>query len=85
MTFEFTARDIPQQNSLAEVGFATCANRGRALMARANVPTDIRTKVWTAAFKIETLLDGLMPIEINRVIKTGMSIGVERIQNSPNI
>jgi hypothetical protein len=30
--FEFTARDTPQQNHLAEVGFATLANRGRAIM-----------------------------------------------------
>ena len=36
--FEFTARDTPQQNSLAEVGFATLANCGRAMMHRANVP-----------------------------------------------
>ena len=26
--FEFTARDTPQQNSLAQVGFATSANHG---------------------------------------------------------
>jgi hypothetical protein len=39
--YEFSARDAPQQNSLAEVGFATCANRGRAMMARANVPGGI--------------------------------------------
>ena len=37
--FELTARDTPQQNSLAEVGFATLANRGRAMMHRANLPT----------------------------------------------
>jgi hypothetical protein len=64
---QFAARDTPQQNSLAEVGFATCANRGRAMMARANVPEDIRCKVWTASFKTATLLDGLLPIEIGGV------------------
>jgi hypothetical protein len=67
---EFTARDTPQQNSLAEVGFATCANRGRAMMARANIPEDIRYKVWTAAFKTATLLDGLLPIEVNGVTES---------------
>jgi hypothetical protein len=36
--FEFTARDTPQQNHLAELGFAVLVNRGRALMTRANVP-----------------------------------------------
>jgi len=40
--FEFTARDTPQQNSLAEVGFATIANRGPALMHRANVSFEKR-------------------------------------------
>ena len=39
--FEFTARDTPQQNSLAEVGFATIANRGRALMYQANIPYSV--------------------------------------------
>jgi hypothetical protein len=39
--FEFTARDTPQQNHLAELGFAHLANYGRALMARANVPMNI--------------------------------------------
>jgi hypothetical protein len=34
MDFEFAAGDTPQQNSLAEVGFARCANRGRDMMAR---------------------------------------------------
>ena len=36
--FEFTACDTPQQNSLAEVGFVTLANRGRARMHHANLP-----------------------------------------------
>jgi hypothetical protein len=38
VTFEHTARDTPQQNHLAELGFATIANRGRAMMHAANVP-----------------------------------------------
>jgi hypothetical protein len=36
--YEFMARDTPQQNHLAELGFAVLANRGRALMHRATVP-----------------------------------------------
>ena len=65
LTFEFTARDTPQQNSLAEVGFATLANRGRAMMHRANVPEAARYKVWREAFGTATLLDGLLLIEID--------------------
>jgi hypothetical protein len=40
--FEKTARDTPQQNSLAEVALATIANRARAMMVRANLPRAIR-------------------------------------------
>jgi hypothetical protein len=64
ITYEFTARDMPQQNHLAELGFAHLANYGRALMARANVPLNIRYKVFTKAFKTATLLDGLAVIKI---------------------
>lgn len=69
--FEFTARDTSQQNNLAEVGFVACANRGRAMMARANVPEIIRHKMWSAAFKTATLLGGLLPTEIGGVIASG--------------
>ena len=34
----FTACDTPQQNSLAEVGFATLVNRGGVMMHHANLP-----------------------------------------------
>jgi hypothetical protein len=64
ITYEFTARDTPQQNHLAELGFAHLANYSRALMARANVPLNIRYKVSTKAFKTATLLDGLTVIKI---------------------
>ena len=32
ITTEYTARDTPQKNSIAEVGFATIASRGRSMM-----------------------------------------------------
>ena len=63
--FDFTARDTPQQNSLAEVSLATIANRGRALMAAAAVPEAVRRRIWNEAFKTATLLDGLIPVEVN--------------------
>jgi hypothetical protein len=47
ITYEFTARESPQQNHLAELGFTHLANYGRALMARANVPLSIHYKVFT--------------------------------------
>jgi len=36
--YEYTGRDTPQRNALAEVGFHTISNRGHAMMHRANIP-----------------------------------------------
>ena len=68
--YEFTARDTPQQNSLAEVGFATLANRGRAMMHYANIPIAIRPRVWTEAMRTATLLDGLVVTTIDNKVAT---------------
>jgi len=65
LQFEFTARDTPQQNSRAEVGFATIANRGRALMVAANIPDKIKFRIYSEAMKTATLLDGLMVIGLD--------------------
>ena len=63
--FEFTGRATPQRNHLAELGFAVIANRGRAMMHRANVPLTDRYKLFKEAFKTATLLDGLVVITID--------------------
>jgi hypothetical protein len=68
--FEFTLRDTPQQNHLAELGFAVMVNRRQTLVHHTNVPWIILHKVWQEAFKMVTLLDGLMPIEIDGVVNT---------------
>ena len=61
-----TARNTPQQNHLAELGFAHLANLGQALMNHANVPPKWCYKRFAKAFKTATLLDGLHVIELNR-------------------
>ena len=68
--FEFTARNTPQQNSLAEVSISTIAMRGRAMMHRANLPLEYRNLLWTTAFDTATLLDGLIVIKIDGVSQT---------------
>ena len=70
LQFEFTARDTPQQNSLAEVGFAVIANRGRALMHGANIPLSKQFVVFHEAFKMATVLDGLMIVKVDGEEKT---------------
>jgi hypothetical protein len=68
--FEYTARNTPQQNPLAEQGFAHIAKLGRALMNHANIPLKWRFKLFAKAFKTATLLDGLRVITLDGVIDT---------------
>ena len=68
--FEFTARDTPQQNSLAEVGFVTLANHGRAMMHRANLPMMDRYHLAHEAFQCATQLDRLTVVEVEGITKT---------------
>ena len=55
----------PQQNHLAEIGFAVIANKGHALFASVNVPLKLQYKLVNEAFKMATLLYGLVVVEIN--------------------
>lgn len=60
---EYTARDTPQQNSIAKVGFYMLRNRARAMMHQANIPVKERDKILKEAVYISTLLDGLVIVQ----------------------
>lgn len=68
--FELTARDTPQQNSLAEVAIATLYNRGRALIHAAFIPNEIRHLVFPKALATATKLDALVVVTINGQTKS---------------
>ena len=68
--FELTARDTPQQNSLAEVGFATLVNCRREMMHHANLPVMDRYRLAHEAFQCATQLDRLTVVEVEGVMKT---------------
>gem|GEM_PF-6951265 len=68
--YEITARNTPQQNHLAEIAFTIIGNRGRALMHQANVPEEIRYKLYREAFTTATHLDGLKVTTIDGEDKT---------------
>ena len=68
--FEYTARNTPQQNALAEKGFDTLYCRGRAMMNAANVPLKMRYTLFWECFKTATLLDGLAIMEIDGKLAT---------------
>jgi hypothetical protein len=63
--FEFTARNTPQQNHLAELALAHIANSGRALMARAHIPLKERYRLFKKAFSVATKLDGFTVITLD--------------------
>ena len=67
---EYTAASTPQQNHLAELSFHILANRGRALMHRANVPIMLRYKLYREALTTVTQLDWLEVITLDGVSKT---------------
>eukprot|EP00957_Ditylum_brightwellii_P002720 209034-Ditylum_brightwellii.AAC.1 len=70
ITFEYTTRDTPQQNHLAELGFAVLAACGCTLMHRAKVPKAMRYQVFPEAFETATLLDGAVVVEVDGVKHT---------------
>ena len=51
-------------NGPVERGFATCANRGRALMAAANLPLDERYAIGFKAMETASKLGGLTVITL---------------------
>jgi Reverse transcriptase (RNA-dependent DNA polymerase)/Zinc knuckle len=68
--FEFTARNTPQQNSIAETAFYTIACRGRAMLHQANIPEDRRVYFWNKCFETATKVDGLAAVTIDGITKT---------------
>jgi hypothetical protein len=64
MDFEYTARATTQHNHMAELGFATLGNTGRALMVKANIPVKYRYHLFREALRTATELDGLVVLEI---------------------
>jgi hypothetical protein len=70
---------------LAELGFASLANKGRDLMARANVPLKVRYKLFKEAFAAATLLNGLMTVEVDGNLPLDINIFAARIQHLSKI
>jgi hypothetical protein len=59
MKYEYTGRYTPHHNHMAELGFTTLENKGRALTVRANIPMNKRYLLFREAFKTATYLDCL--------------------------
>ena len=67
---EFTARDTPQENHLAEISI-TKANQGAVtLLHRANVPQVLRRKLFNSARDHFCFVDGFMVVELHGELKT---------------
>ena len=70
LEFEFTSRDTPQHNNLAELAFPYLAGRARAMIGAANIPNDIRGKVAMEALKCATQLDRLKVVTLGNQTTT---------------
>lgn len=70
VNFEYTARAIPQQNSVVEKTFDTLASCSRSVMAGANIPDEIRQYVSKECLNCVTLVDGLIFRIINKKTAT---------------
>ena len=68
--YEFTARDTPQQNHLAEIAISNMNNHGRALMYRAHVPEHHKRKLFREAWLTAVKLDGLDVVTIDNESRT---------------
>lgn len=65
LQMEYTPRNTPQHNHLAELAFAAIGNKGRAMLVRANVLWKYRFHLYREAFKTATDLDGLVMVTVN--------------------
>ena len=63
--FEFSARDTPQQNSLAEVGIYTLANCVWPMMHYAHVLMEYRYKLFCDCYMTAAMVDELMIVNVN--------------------
>jgi hypothetical protein len=68
--FEFTERNNPQRNHLAEVVLDTIAARGRAMMSASKMPKELCQFFWQEAFQTSTYMDGLILTTVNGITKT---------------
>jgi len=67
---EYTGRDTPQRNHLAEISLHSLASRARAMISHANIPEDKVFKLFPEAVKTATLMDGLVVIDVDGVSAT---------------
>jgi hypothetical protein len=66
--FEYTARNTPQQNHLAEIGIYVICCCGRALMSRADSPKKYHYRMFWLAMETACVLDWLIVVTIDGVM-----------------
>jgi hypothetical protein len=67
---EFTARKTPQQNSIAEMAFAFITAQAQSMMNAAQLPNELRFKLWAETVMTATYLNILVSVTLNREKKT---------------
>ena len=70
MDFEYTPRNTPQYNHLAELKIHLICNKARALMIDANVPRKYRYRCFVLATSTAMMLDWLVTVDIAGIEKS---------------
>jgi hypothetical protein len=68
--FEVTARNTPQQNSIAETAYYTINFHGHARLHQANIPEKRHVYFWNKCFEMATKVYGLAVVAIYGITKT---------------
>ena len=66
---EFTARQTPQQNAIVETGFTVLAAQARSMMNTAQIPENVRFKLWGVTVEAATYLSNLVVVTVSNVTK----------------
>ena len=67
---EFTTRDTPQHNHLAEVAIANITRKGRTMMIEAKLPDEMKYLLQHKAMETAAKLDSMVVVEVNGHYKT---------------
>jgi hypothetical protein len=67
---ELMGRNMPQQNSKAEMAFTVIVAQARSMLISAKIPDGKRFKLWSEVTVTATFLNNLVPVTVNGETKT---------------
>ena len=62
---EYTGKSTPQRNQLVELGLEDIAGKARAMMVQANLPEEMKYKLWKECFNCAMYFSNLAVVTLN--------------------